>query len=89
MDVADGTITRMEVIRGAPCGATWEAATHVVGLAAREAVIRIGLKTQFFCMADPSGWDPIYGTSPVHFAREAHKAALKRAVHEATFVELY
>jgi hypothetical protein len=45
-----------------------------------EAVVRIGLETQFFCAADPAGWDPIYGKSPVHFAGEIHHAALKRAV---------
>jgi len=43
-------------------------------------VEHIGLETQFFCKADPSGWDPIYGKSPVHFAGELHKAALSRAI---------
>jgi hypothetical protein len=45
-----------------------------------EALFRIGLETQFFCSADPSGWDPIHGKSPVHFAGEIHIAALKRAL---------
>jgi hypothetical protein len=42
--------------------------------------VRIGLETQYFCSADPSGWDPIHGKSPVHFAGEVHSAALKRAL---------
>ena len=68
------------MVRGAPCGATWEAAQKVIGLPPEEAVVRIGLETQFFCSADPAGWDPIYGKSPVHFAGDVHSAALKRAL---------
>jgi hypothetical protein len=50
---------------------------------AEEAIVRIGLETQFFCSADPAGWDPIWGKSPVHFAGDVHSAALKRAVKAA------
>lgn len=67
-------------MRGAPCGATWDAASRVVGMPYDEAVIRIGLEVQFFCSADPSGWDPIYGKSPVHLAGRLHSFALSRAV---------
>lgn len=55
----------------------------MIGLPPEEAVVRIGLETQFFCIADPAGWDPIYGKSPVHFAGEVHSAALKRAIRNA------
>jgi Uncharacterized protein conserved in archaea len=44
----DGLITGLEVVRGAPCGATWEAARKIVGMGAQEAIERIGLETQFF-----------------------------------------
>ncbi len=77
--ISDGIITDIEVIRGAPCGATWEAVSRIIGLGIDEAVVRIGLETQFFCVADPAGWDPIYGKSPVHFAGNIHKAAVVRA----------
>jgi thymidylate synthase len=79
--VEDGKITDITVKRGAPCGATWEAALRVVNMAAEESIIRMGLETQFFCTADPAGWDPIYGKSPVHFAGDVHAAALKRAIN--------
>jgi hypothetical protein len=46
-----------------------------------EATKRIGLEVQFFCVADPSGWDPIYGKSPVHFAAEVHEAAFSKALN--------
>jgi len=67
-------------VRGAPCGATWKSVRRIVGLPADEAIIQIGLDTQFFCTADPSGWDPIYGKSPVHFAGRIHSEMLKKAI---------
>ena len=73
----------MEVIRGAPCGATWEAASGLIGLTIEAASARMGLETQFFCFADPADWDPISGKSPVHIAGERHDAALKKAVRKA------
>jgi len=80
VETAVGKIARINVLRGAPCGATWEAAAKVAGMLVEEAVVRIGLETQFFCSADPAGWDPIYGKSPVHLAGDLHSAAMKRAL---------
>jgi hypothetical protein len=80
VDVVDNRISRIEVVRGAPCGATWDAALRVAGLPVDEAAVRIGLVVQYFCVADPSAWDPISGKSPVHLAGEFHKAALKKAM---------
>ncbi len=71
-------IRRMDVIRGAPCGATWHAARKMAGLTLQEALTRFGLEVQFFCTADPANWDPIYEKSPVHMAADVHSAALKR-----------
>lgn len=82
VEVKEGRVARVTVVRGAPCGATWEAAARIIGLPAEEAAIRIGLETQFYCAADPAGWDPIYGKSPVHFAGEVHSAALIKALRE-------
>lgn len=78
--VSHGRISRLEVFRGAPCGATWEAAKKVIGMQPDEAVTRMGLEVQFFCSADPAGWDPMYGKSPVHLAGKLHSAALKKAL---------
>lgn len=78
-----GIITGVTVIRGAPCGATWEAARRLVGHAVDDAVRKIGLETQFYCSANPAGWDPIYGKSPVHFAGKIHSKALLDALDSA------
>ena len=83
VELTEGRIGKIDVVRGAPCGATWKACRKLVGAAAEEALARIGLEAQFFCSADPAGWDPIYGKSPVHFAGHVHKAALKKAIEKS------
>ncbi|MCP4691573.1 MAG: hypothetical protein GY859_26240 [Desulfobacterales bacterium] len=81
VEIAGDVVTRIHVTRGAPCGATWQAAERVEGLPKDEVVIRMGLEAQYFCTANPAGWDPIYGKSPVHFAGDIHAAALEKAVN--------
>lgn len=78
--IKDGKIEKVNVRRGAPCGATWEAANRMKGYSIEEAPVRMGLDTQFFCTADPSNWDPIWGKSPVHLAADLHRAALVAAL---------
>jgi hypothetical protein len=68
------------VLRGAPCGATWALPQRLEGASVERAMTRIGLEAQFFCVADPAGWDPISGRSPVHLAGDLHRAALARAL---------
>lgn len=70
----------MEVLRGAPCGATWDAAKKLAGVAAEDAARAIGLEVQYFCSANPAGWDPIHGKSPVHFAGRVHSKAMLDAL---------
>jgi hypothetical protein len=45
-----------------------------------QAAVRIGLEVQYLCAADPAGWDPIYGKSPVHFAGKVHQQAFLKAL---------
>ena len=78
--VSGNKISDIQVVRGAPCGATWDAARRIVNLSVEDAVVRIGLEVQYFCVAEPSSWDPISGKSPVHLAGEFHKAGLHKAL---------
>lgn len=78
--VEDGRIADVLVVRGAPCGASWEAARRLIGVPVEDAARKIGLETQYFCFADPAGWDPIHGKSPVHFAGKVHSKALAKAI---------
>jgi len=81
--IKDDAIETVRVLRGAPCGATWEAAERMQGVNVSDAPVRIGLDTQFFCTGDPSNWDPIWGKSPVHLAADLHRAALTAAIKKA------
>ena len=76
-------IKSITVVRGAPCGATWEAASRIVGDSAAMGPNRIGLEIQYCCSANPAGWDVIHGKSPVHFAGNVHQKALERALKKA------
>jgi thymidylate synthase len=81
--VEGGVVAGISVLHGAPCGATWDAAEVTIGFPAEEAAVRMALRVQFFCKANPAGWDVMHGKSPVHFAAELHKAALESALERS------
>ncbi len=82
VEVREGKIAAVEVMRGAPCGATWKAAQSVVGLPVEEAVSRIGLATQFHCFAKAN--PNVFLTNPLHVAGEVHSAALGKALKRSS-----
>jgi thymidylate synthase len=84
IEIEGERIQKITVLRGAPCGASWVAAARMAGVPIKGSAARMGLEVQFFCTADPSGWDPMYGKSPVHLAAEIHRAALCRAIESLT-----
>lgn len=73
-------IIEMEVLRGAPCGATWEVIPKLKGLTVDEARKCIAREVQYRCTASPDKFDPISGSSPIHFAGNIHHRALENAV---------
>ena len=77
-------IKDITVVRGAPCGATWDALQEYIGCQVDDVLTRLPRQVQYFCSADPSGFDPVSGKSPVHFAGYVHIAALKKAIEEAS-----
>ncbi len=76
-------IVGLEVIRGAPCGATWDILQQVIGIEVDEALSLLPREIQYHCTADPSGFDPVTGKSPVHYAGHVHRAALEKAIDQA------
>ena len=80
VEIEDGKIVDVKVVRGAPCGASWLAVKGLIGHPVEDAARKLGLETQFFCSANPAGWDPIYGKSPVHFAGKIHSKELAKAI---------
>lgn len=80
VSVSGDRIAGIDVLRGAPCGATWDAAKQTIGIPFKDAPVHIGLRTQYYCTADPAGWDVMHGRSPVHYSAELHMAALRKAL---------
>jgi len=79
LEVKDGKITNVEVLRGAPCGATWDAAEKLKGIDIADAPKKIALETQFLCKA-ATGYDVAKSKkAPVHLAGDVHKKAMKQA----------
>ncbi len=76
-------IMQLHVVRGAPCGATWEILTKVMGVDINEAMSLLPREIQYLCTANPSRFDPISGKSPVHYAGYVHRAALQKAIDKA------
>ena len=80
--ISNGKIIEIKVIRGAPCGATWDGLKEYLGCTVDDVLVRLPRQVQYFCSADPSGFDPVSGQSPVHYAGYVHIAALKKAIEE-------
>jgi len=87
VEVVDGVIADVRVVRGASCAASWEAAKRIIGTPVDDAARKMGIESQFFCSANPAGWDPIYGKSPVHFAGKVHAKAIAEAIDKARHKE--
>ncbi len=47
----------------------------------------MGLRSQFFCIADPSNFDPVSGKSSLHIAGELHGKAMRDALEGMNEVE--
>lgn len=73
-------IGTLKVLRGAPCGATWEVLSGMQGVKVEEALTKLPREVQYQCVANPSRFDPVSGKSPVHYAGHVHRAALQKAI---------
>lgn len=87
VEIENDRISHIEVLRGAPCGATWAAIIDIIGCPITDAIYKLPLKVQQNCYANPSAFDPISGKSPVHYAGYVHIAALKKAVEVAAKIQ--
>jgi thymidylate synthase len=81
--IEEGRIAEVKVVRGASCAASWAAAERIIGSPLEDAARKMGIESQFFCSANPAGWDPIHGKSPVHFAGKVHAKAVADAIARA------
>lgn len=80
VEAEDDIIASVRVIKGAPCGATWQVLPRMIGLPVSEAISTMAREIQYVCVADPSNFDPVSGKSPLHYAGDVHAAAMKKAL---------
>ena len=82
VDVEDGKIADVKVVRGGPCGATWDAAKKVKGTTVEAAPSKIALEVQYLCKAT-AGYDVAKSKkAPLHLAGDVHKKAFKKATRK-------
>ena len=83
VETKDGRISRVTVLRGSPCGATWHAAEGIVGKTVDEAASMTGL----FCQQYPCR--AVRGTpGGIHTSGDLHKDAMERALGKLTNLTL-
>ena len=79
IEVEDGKISRVEVVRGAPCGSTWYMAEKLLGTRAEEAAARASILVQIYPCLASRRVERLLGDAPIHVA--GHLA--ERAVEDA------
>ncbi len=88
LEVRNGVIRSVDVLRGAPCGSTWYVAEKLVGLPVepREALWEEAAKAHhvYPCLGSMA-IDPELGDTPLHVAQYAIREALEKALGEAGY----
>jgi len=78
-------ISRVDVLRSSPCGATYFVAERLVGLKANEAASRAGLLTQLYpCLASRVE-APQYGRSLIHEAAKIMSSTVEESLLRASY----
>ncbi|MFX0135255.1 MAG: DUF166 domain-containing protein, partial [Candidatus Hodarchaeota archaeon] len=81
IETKEGKISKVDVIRGAPCGATWYVANGIIGETVKEAPQKAALLTQYYCRAS-RGYDIIRGEGKIHKAGKITMKAFEKAIEE-------
>ena len=83
LEVQEGIVRSVRVLRGAPCGSTHYAASRLVGLSVREAPRLAGLFVQTYpCLASHVK-DPLIGEDMIGLSAELAKAAVEKCLRKA------
>jgi len=80
VEVNDGKISKVDIIRGAPCGSTWRMADALVGMPVEEAGAKAGLLiSQYPCRAVRGNMGGIHESSELH--KKAIDASIKKTIN--------
>jgi hypothetical protein len=75
VEVEDGRISNVHVVRGSPCGSTWHVAKEIVGKRLEDAPPRAGLLCQMYPCRAVRG-----GEGGIHTSGDLHKYAMEKAL---------
>ncbi|MCX9083552.1 MAG: DUF166 domain-containing protein [Candidatus Methanoperedens sp.] len=73
-----GVISKIEIIRGAPCGSTWHMAKELVGIKVEEAPAKAGLRIQQYPCRAVRG-----NRGGIHKAAKLHKESVEKALEKS------
>jgi hypothetical protein len=82
VDVVDGEVSCVDVLRGAPCGSTHYMAEKLPGTKVGDAKPRTGTLVQIYPCLASRRVDRYFGDSPIHVAGKLAEKALEKALEE-------
>ncbi|MHA1379810.1 MAG: DUF166 domain-containing protein [Candidatus Helarchaeota archaeon] len=82
IEVENGKINKVHIIKGAPCGASWFVAKEIVGENIENAPQKAALLTQYYCRAS-RGYDILKGEGKIHKAGKITMKAFEKAIQKA------
>lgn len=82
VEVVDGEVSCVDVLRGAPCGSTHYMAEKLPGTKIGDAKPRVGTLVQIYPCLASRRVDRFFGDSPIHVAGKIAEKALEKALGE-------
>ena len=82
IEVGEGRVESVEVLKGAPCGSTWFMAEKLVGVEVSEAGARAGTYVQIYPCLASRYIERLLGDAPIHVAGHIAERAVEKALNE-------
>jgi len=83
LEVKDGYVVEVRVLRGAPCGSTWFMAERLPGTKVEDASARAGTLVQIYPCLASRRIERLLGDSPIHLAGHLAERAVEEALRRA------
>jgi hypothetical protein len=84
MEVEEGVVRRVEVLRGAPCGSTWFMAERLLGTRDEKMAERAALLVQIYPCLASRDLEPPFDDAPIHIAARLAMRAVEKALRRGT-----
>jgi len=83
IEVEEGIVKLVEVLRGAPCGSTWFMAEKLPGTKVEDSGAKAGTLVQIYPCLASRRVERLLGDAPIHLAGHLAERAVKNALKEA------